>query len=111
MLMLAACSNDDFTSFIGAETNNTNSGTVSGGSLSAAEIGTTDIATFDIALNTTALANETEVTDASTEDFVEEMLAAESDGIKTLTVTYDGTTATWTYTNKKEMWLRQMPQT
>ena len=41
MLMLAACSNDDFTSFIGAETNNTNSGTVSGGSLSAAEIGTT----------------------------------------------------------------------
>ncbi|MBQ3805524.1 MAG: carbohydrate-binding domain-containing protein [Prevotella sp.] len=101
MLMLAACSNDDFTSFIGAETNNTNSGTVSGGSLSAAEIGTTDIATFDIALNTTALANETEVTDASNEDFVEEMLAAESDGIKTLTVTYDGTTATWTYTNKK----------
>ena len=100
MFVFTACGSNEF-SYSGTDLGTSSGGAISGGSISTTEIGTTDLATFDISLNTSPLADEAEVVDASNEDFVEEMLASESDGMKTLTVTYDGTSASYVYTNKK----------
>ena len=100
MFVFTACGSNDF-SYSETGLSTSNGGAISGGSISASEIGTTDLATFDIALNTSPLTDEAEVVDATNEDFVEEMLASESDGMKTLTVTYDGTSASCVYTNNK----------
>ena len=97
-VMLTACNSDDFTGFETAGVSG--SATVSGGSATLSETGTTDIATFDIVTDATSLASETEVVDATNEDFVESMLAEETDGLKTLTITYNGSTAEWTYCKK-----------
>ena len=97
-VMLTACNSDDFTGFETAGVSG--SATVSGGSATLSETGTTDIATFDIVTDATPLAEETEVVDATNEDFVESMLAEETDGLKTLTITYNGSTAEWTYCKK-----------
>lgn len=97
-VMLTACNGDDFTGFETAGVSG--SATVSGGSATLSETGTTDIATFDIVTDATPLAEETEVVDATNEDFVESMLAEETDGLKTLTITYNGSTAEWTYCKK-----------
>lgn len=98
-VVLTACSSDDFT-LVGTGTQSSGSATVSGGSATLSEMGTTDIASFDITLNTTPLAEETEVVNAASEDFVENLLAEETDGLKTLTVTYSGNTVTWKYCKK-----------
>ena len=98
--LLASCGTDDFNFTQSNYTTTTNGGSVSGGSLATGETGMTNIESFDIALNTAALTDETEATDATNEDFVESLLAEETDGLKKLVINYDGTSASWTYYKK-----------
>ena len=100
-MIITSCGSDDFSNiYSGTGNSSSGSGSISGGSTNTTEIGTTDITSMDISTDATALTNESEVTDASNEDFVENLLAEETDGLKTLTITYNGTSAAWTYCKK-----------
>lgn len=100
LALLASCGTDDFSNYYSGGTTSSGSGSISGGSMNSTEIGTTNLTNFDIQFNTAALTDETEATDASNEDFVESLLAEEADGLKTLAITYNGSSASWTYYKK-----------
>lgn len=96
---VASCNTDDFgTTYSGVTSGS--SGSISGGTVNSTELGTTNLTSFDIQTNTAALTGESEVVDNTNEDFVESLLAEETDGLKTLSISYSGTTASWTYAKK-----------
>lgn len=106
-VLLASCGSDDFTIVTGSGNTQSSSGSISGGTMSTTEIGTADITTYDIQLNTAAVSSDIEDANeysasykAASEDFVENLLAEETEGIKKLEITYSGTTASWTYYKK-----------